>query len=63
MSFINLFMLSYFVMMVNKETIGVCVFLIYSMLFYGWVGYFYPIHKKDIMQTCTRTLKDVNQHL
>ena len=45
MSFINLFILSYFGMMVNKETIGVCVFLIYLILFYGWVGYFYPIHK------------------
>ena len=28
MSLINLFTLSYFGMMVNKETIGVCVFLI-----------------------------------
>ena len=37
-----LFILRYFGMMVNKETIGVCVFLIYLMLFYGWVGYFYP---------------------
>ena len=45
MSFINLFTLSYFDMTVNKETIGVCGFLIYLMLFYGWVGYFYPIHK------------------
>ena len=30
---------------VNKETVGVCVCLIYLMLIYGWVGYFYPIHK------------------
>ena len=45
MSLISLFILSYFGMMVNKETICVCVFLIYSMLVYGWVGYFYPIHK------------------
>ena len=44
MSFINLFILSYFGMMVNYETISVCVFLIYLMLFQGWVGYFYPIH-------------------
>ena len=29
MSFINLFILSYFDMMGNYETIGVCVFLIY----------------------------------
>ena len=29
MSLINFFILSYFGMMVNKETIGVCVFLIY----------------------------------
>ena len=42
MSLINLFKLSYCGMMVNKETIGVCVFL---MLFYGWVGYFDSIHK------------------
>ena len=35
MSFINLFILSYLGMIVNKETIGVCVFLIYLMLFYG----------------------------
>ena len=48
----NLFMLSYFGMMMKKQTIGVCVFLIYLMLFYGWVGYFYPIHKTDITQTC-----------
>ena len=33
MSFINLFILSYSGMMVNYETIGVCVFLIYLMLF------------------------------
>ena len=33
MSLINLFILSYFGMMVNKEIIGVCVFLIYLMLF------------------------------
>ena len=39
MSFINLFILSNIGMMVNKETIGVCVFLIYLMLFYGWVGF------------------------
>ena len=45
MSLINLLILSYFGMVVNKETIGVSVFLIYLMLFYGWVGYFYPIHK------------------
>ena len=44
MSLINLSILTYFCMMVNKETIDVCVFLIYLMLFYGWVGYFYPIH-------------------
>ena len=42
MSLINSFKLSYFDTMVNKETIGICVFLIYLMLFYGWVGYFYP---------------------
>ena len=40
MSLITLFILSYFGMMVNKETIGVFVFLIYLMLLYGWVGYF-----------------------
>ena len=45
MSLINLFILSYFGMILNKETIGACVFLIYLMLIYGWVGYFYPIHK------------------
>ena len=45
MPLINLFLLSYFGMMVNKETIDVCVFLIYLMLFYGWVGYSDPIHK------------------
>ena len=45
MSLIDLFILNYFGMMVNTETIGVCVFLIYLMLFYGWVGYFYPINK------------------
>ena len=45
LSLINLFILSYFGMMVNKEIIRVCVFLIYLMLFYGWVRYFYPIHK------------------
>ena len=45
MSLVNLFILSYFGMVVNKKTIGVCVFLIYLMLFYGWVGYFYPINK------------------
>ena len=54
MSFINLFVLSYFGMMVSKETVGVSVFLIYLMLFYGWVGYFYPIHKTDITQTCNK---------
>ena len=32
MSFMNLFILSYFGMTVNKETIGVCVFLIYFMI-------------------------------
>ena len=47
MSVMNLFILSYFDMTVNKETICVCVFLIYLMLFYGWVGYFYPIHKNS----------------
>ena len=41
MSFITLFILSYFGMMVNKKTIDVCVFLIYLMM----GGYFYPIHK------------------
>ena len=55
MSLTNLFILSYLGMKVNKETIGVCVFLIYLMLFYGWVGYFDPIHKKtDITQTCKK---------
>ena len=54
MSSINLLILSYFGMMVNKKTIGVCVFLIYLMLFYGWVGYFYPYIKTDIMQTCNK---------
>ena len=34
MSFMNLFILSYFGMMVNKETIGVCVFLIYLCTIY-----------------------------
>ena len=33
MAFINVFILSYFGMVVNYETIGVCVFLVYSMLF------------------------------
>ena len=47
MSLINLFILSYFCMVVNKKTIGVCVFLPYLMLFYGWVGYFFPIHKNS----------------
>ena len=54
MSLVNLFILSCFGMMVNKETIGGCVFHIYLMLLYGWVGYFYPIHKKDITQTCNK---------
>ena len=47
MSLINLFILSNFSMIVNKETIGICVFLIYLMLFYGWVEYFYPKNKKN----------------
>ena len=47
MSFLNLFILTYFGMTVNKERIGGCVFLIYLMLFYEWVGYFYPIHKNS----------------
>ena len=42
MSFINLVILNCFGTMVNKETIGVCVFLVYLMLFYGWVGVFLP---------------------
>ena len=33
MSFINLFILRYFGMMGKYETIGVCVFLIYLILF------------------------------
>ena len=45
MSLINLFILRYFGMMLNKETVCGHVFLIYLMLIYGWVGYFYPIHK------------------
>ena len=45
MSLINLFILTYFGMIVNKKTIGVYVFMIYLILFYGWMGYFYPIHK------------------
>ena len=40
MPLINLFIIMYFGMVVNKETICVCVFLVYLMLFYGWVGYF-----------------------
>ena len=55
MSLITLFILSFFSMMVNKETISVCIFLIYLMLFYGWVGYFYTIHKTDITQTCNKS--------
>ena len=35
MSFMNLSISSYLGMMVSKEAIGVCVFLIYLMLFYG----------------------------
>ena len=62
MSLVNLFILSCFGMMVNKETIGGCVFHIYLMLLYGWVGYFYPIHKKILRKHATRTLKDINQH-
>ena len=54
MSFINLFTLSYFDMTVNKETIGVCGFLIYLMLFYGWVGISTPYIKTDITQTCNK---------
>ena len=58
MSLINLFILSYFGMMVNKETLGVCVFLIYLMLFYGWLRYSYPIHKnRHYAKHETRTLK------
>ena len=45
MFLIYLFTLSYFGMMVNKDIIGVFLFLIYLMLFYGWTGYFYSIHK------------------
>ena len=62
MSSMNLFILSYFGMTVNKETIGVCVFLVYLMLFYGLVGYFYPIHKKQpLRKHATRTLKNINK--
>ena len=51
MSLINLFILSYFCTMVNKETIGVCVFLIYFMD--GW-GISTPYIKTDITQTCNK---------
>ena len=44
MSLINFFILTYFGMMMNKETIGGCVFLILYVI-YGWVGYFYSKHK------------------
>ena len=47
MSLVHLFILSYLGMMVNRETIGSCAFHIYLMLFYGWVGYFYPILKNS----------------
>ena len=59
MSLINSFILSHFSMVVNKETIGVCVFLIYLMLFYGW--YFYPI-RQTLRKHATRTMKDINKH-
>ena len=51
MSLINLFILSYFGMMLNKETVGVCVFLIcYFMDRWG-----ISIHNKtDITHTCNK---------
>ena len=63
MSFINLVILSYFGTTVNKETIGVCIFLIYLMLFYGWVGISTSYIKQTLRKHATRTLKDINQHL
>ena len=54
MSLINLFNLSYFGMMVNKETIGGCVFLIYFMLFMDGWGISTPYIKTDITQTCNK---------
>ena len=61
MSFINLFILSYFGMMRNYETIGVCVFLI----FYGWVGYFYSTHKNrhyaNLHQEHRKTRVNINR--
>ena len=48
MAFLNLFILSYFVMMVNKETIDVCVFLICLMLFLDGWGISTPYIKTDI---------------
>ena len=38
MSFMNLFIRSYFGMTENKETIGVCVFLIYLINVILWMG-------------------------
>ena len=54
MAFLNLFILSYFVMMVNKETIDVCVFLICLMLFLNGWGISTPYIKTDITQTCNK---------
>ena len=53
MSLINLFILSYFGMMVHTETIGVCFFLTFNVIL--WMGGLLRKH-------ATRTLKDVNQH-
>ena len=48
---LNKFILSYFGMMVNKETIGVCVFLIYLMLFIDEWGISTPYIKTE---TCNK---------
>ena len=55
MFFFNSFILSYLSMMVKKETIDVCVFLIYLMLFMDWWGISTPYIKTDITQTCNKS--------
>ena len=54
MSLRNIFILSYFGMMVNKETIGVCVFPIHLMIFTDGWAISTPYIKTDITQTCNK---------
>ena len=57
MSLIDLFIPSYFGM---KDEQGNNRCLCLSHIFYvflGWVGYFYPIHKTYITQTCNKNIE------